>query len=43
VAEQYVEQFGNLAKENNTMILPANLGDIGGTVAALTKVVSAHK
>ena len=43
VAEQYVEQFGNLAKENNTMLLTANLGDIGGTVAALTKVVSAHK
>jgi regulator of protease activity HflC (stomatin/prohibitin superfamily) len=43
VAEQYVEQFGNLARENNTMILPANLGDIGGTVAALTKVVSEQK
>jgi regulator of protease activity HflC (stomatin/prohibitin superfamily) len=43
VAEQYVEQFGNLARENNTMILPANLGDIGGMVAALTKVVSGQK
>ena len=43
VAEQYVEQFGNLARENNTMILPANLGDIGGMVAALTKVVSEQK
>lgn len=43
VAEQYVQQFGNLAKENNTMILPANLGDIGGTVAALTKVISLQK
>ena len=43
VAEQYVEQFGNLARENNTMILPANLGDVGATVAALTKVVSAQK
>jgi hypothetical protein len=38
-----VEQFGNLARENNTMILPANLGDIGGMVAALTKVVSGQK
>lgn len=39
IAEQYVIQFGNLAKETNTMILPQNLSDIGGTVAALAKVL----
>jgi regulator of protease activity HflC (stomatin/prohibitin superfamily) len=39
VAEQYVKQFGHLAKETNTLILPANLSDLGGTVAALTKVL----
>ena len=27
VAEQYVAQFGNLAKETNTLILPANTSD----------------
>jgi regulator of protease activity HflC (stomatin/prohibitin superfamily) len=43
IAEQYVKEFGNLAKENNTMILPSNLADIGGTVAALGKVLSLSK
>ncbi len=27
VAEQYLREFGNLAKTNNTLILPANLAD----------------
>jgi regulator of protease activity HflC (stomatin/prohibitin superfamily) len=39
VAEQYVEQFGNLAKVNNTVILPANLADIGSLIAAAMNVV----
>jgi regulator of protease activity HflC (stomatin/prohibitin superfamily) len=43
IAEQYVKEFGNLAKVNNTMILPSNLADIGGTVAALSKVMSQSK
>lgn len=43
IAEQYVKEFGNLAKENNTMILPSNLADVGGTVAALGKVLSQAK
>ncbi len=43
IAEQYVKEFGNLAKENNTMILPSNLADIGGTVASLGKVLSQTK
>lgn len=38
VAEQWVKEFGNLAKVNNTMIIPSNLADISGTVAGLTKV-----
>ena len=29
VAEQYVEQFGKLAKETNTLILPQEVGNIG--------------
>ncbi|HEX9243396.1 MAG TPA: stomatin-like protein, partial [Anaeromyxobacter sp.] len=33
VAEQYVHEFGNLAKTNNTVILPANLSDIGSMIA----------
>jgi regulator of protease activity HflC (stomatin/prohibitin superfamily) len=39
VAEQYVEQFGNLAKTNNTVILPATLSDVGGMVAAAMNVL----
>ena len=39
IAEQYVIQFGNLAKETNTLILPQNLSDIGGTVAALARIL----
>jgi len=30
IAEQYIEAFGNLAKEGNTFVVPASLGDIGG-------------
>lgn len=41
VAEQYVKEFGRLAKESTTMILPANLSDIGGAVAAITKTMQA--
>ena len=37
VAEQYVTEFGKLAKTNNTMILPAELSNIGAAVAAVTK------
>lgn len=33
VAEQYVEAFHNLAKTNNTLILPSNVGDISSAVA----------
>ncbi|CAP21092.2 Protein CBR-STL-1 [Caenorhabditis briggsae] len=33
VAEQYVGAFGNLAKESNTVVLPANLSDPGSMVS----------
>jgi regulator of protease activity HflC (stomatin/prohibitin superfamily) len=39
VAEQYVDQFGNLAKANNTLIIPNNLSDVGGMVAGLAKIL----
>ena len=39
IAEQYIKEFGNLAKENNTMIIPNNLSDVGGVVAGLKKVL----
>ncbi len=38
IAEQYLNAFGNLAKTNNTLILPSNLSDIAGIVATATSV-----
>ena len=38
VAEQYLTEFGKLAKENNTLILPTNLSDIAGVIATATSV-----
>lgn len=39
VAEQYLREFGNLAKTNNTLILPANLADAGGFIATAMSVI----
>ena len=33
VAEQYVDAFSKLAKTNNTILLPADVGNMGGMVA----------
>ncbi|AXE21129.1 paraslipin [Runella rosea] len=43
VAEQMVQQFGNLAKSTNTMILPANFGDMASMIAAAMSVVKQQK
>jgi regulator of protease activity HflC (stomatin/prohibitin superfamily) len=43
VAEQYVAEFGRLAKTNNTVILPANLSDVGSMIALATSVLRAGK
>ena len=39
VAEQYVAEFGKLAKAGNTLVLPANLSDIGSMIALATSVI----
>ncbi len=39
VAEQYVEQFGNLARASTTLVLPANLSDVGSMIALATSVL----
>ncbi len=33
VAKRYIDEFGNLAKENNTMIVPGNVADVSTMVA----------
>ncbi len=39
LAEQYLAEFGKLAKENNTMILPANLADVASVLKTATSVI----
>ena len=38
VAEDYLTQFGNLAKAGNTLVVPASLSDVAGMIAMATKV-----
>jgi regulator of protease activity HflC (stomatin/prohibitin superfamily) len=39
VASDYIGQFGNLAKETNTLILPANFADVAGMLATAMTVI----
>lgn len=43
VAEQYLTEFGKLAKVNNTMIVPADLSDIAGVLTSITSVLNKTK
>jgi len=43
VAEQYIEQFGNLAKEANTLVLPATLSDVGSMLTLAMNVIKEGK
>lgn len=43
VAEKYVEAFGNVAKTNNTMLLPANFADMGSMIATAMTIVKETK
>ncbi|HKY21827.1 MAG TPA: stomatin-like protein [Vicinamibacterales bacterium] len=38
VAEQYIGQFGELAKKGNTIVLPANVADVGSMIALAMKM-----
>jgi regulator of protease activity HflC (stomatin/prohibitin superfamily) len=39
VAEQYISQFGELAKKSNTMVLPANVADVASMIALAMKAI----
>ena len=39
IAEQYVQQFGQLAKEGNTFVVPANLSDLASMLTLATTIV----
>jgi regulator of protease activity HflC (stomatin/prohibitin superfamily) len=43
VAEQYVHAFGELAKTNNSIIVPANLSDMSGLIASAMQIVKVQK
>ena len=43
VAEKYVEAFSQLAKENNTLIVPSNFADMSGLIAAAMSIVQRPK
>jgi regulator of protease activity HflC (stomatin/prohibitin superfamily) len=43
VAQQYIDEFGNLAKEGNTLVVPANLADISSMIALATNLVKGGK
>lgn len=38
VAERYVDAFGKLAKEGTAVVVPGNVGDIGGMIASALSV-----
>ncbi len=38
IAEAYIAQFGNLAKEGNTLVVPSNLADISSMIALATTI-----
>jgi len=39
VAEQYIGKFGELAKTSNTLVLPANVSDVGSMIALAMNVI----
>ncbi len=39
IAEQYLDQFGKLAKTNNSIIIPTDLADIAGVIKAAKSVI----
>ncbi len=41
VAQDFIKQWGNIAKESNVMIVPADTGDVSRMVASAMKIVGA--
>jgi len=40
VAEQYIQEFGELAKASNTLVLPASISDVGSMIALAMNVIN---
>jgi regulator of protease activity HflC (stomatin/prohibitin superfamily) len=41
VAEQYITQFGHLARTGNSLVIPSNLSDVGSMIALAMNVIQA--
>jgi regulator of protease activity HflC (stomatin/prohibitin superfamily) len=39
IGEEYVRQFGNLAREATTLVIPAQLGDLASVVSMATSII----
>ena len=42
LAEEYIKQFGLLAKSGTSMIVPANLSDVSSMIAMATSILKQH-
>lgn len=38
IAQQYIEEFGNIAKVGNTLVIPANLADLASMMSLATNI-----
>lgn len=43
IAEQYLNEFGKIAKESNTMIIPQNMNDVSSMLATAMSVINTAK
>jgi hypothetical protein len=43
VAREYIDAFGKIAKESNTLIIPGNLADAGSMLATAMTVINKTK
>ncbi len=43
VAEQYVSAFQNMAKSSNTLVVPANMGDLSTLITGSMKIIDSQK
>jgi regulator of protease activity HflC (stomatin/prohibitin superfamily) len=42
VAEQYITQFGQIAKTGTSLVIPTNLADVGAMIATALRIVEHH-
>ena len=43
IAEKYVAAFGNIAKQGNTLVIPANMSDMASMIAGAMQIIKGQK